>query len=180
MHDYIYEENLETERLVTRKLVYNDFKIWTEFFEDKESVKFLPDYSLPTSESRAINWIERQLKRYENKQFGLQALTEKTTGQFVGMCGLISQEVEGIKELEVGYHLLKQYRGKGYAAEAAKFFRNYAFINELSPSVISIIHTGNIRSQGVAAKNGMSRERQCTWNNIDVYIYRVSNRESLH
>jgi ribosomal-protein-alanine N-acetyltransferase len=179
MVDYVYEDNLETQRLITRKLIPGDFKPWSVFFEDKEAVKFLPDYGLTTSEARATNWIERQIKRYQSKHYGLQALTDKDTGQFVGMCGLILQEVEGVKELEVGYHLFKKHWGKGYASEAAKLFRDYAFKNKLSTSVISIIHVDNVRSQKVAVKNGMILEKQCTWNGIDAVIYRVKSPDQF-
>ena len=41
MGNYIYEDNLQSERLLTRKLNESDILIWEEFFEDSEAVEFL-------------------------------------------------------------------------------------------------------------------------------------------
>jgi ribosomal-protein-alanine N-acetyltransferase len=180
MVNYLYEDKLETERLVTRKLVSDDYKTWSVFFEDKDAVEFIIDSTVTDTAERARHWIERQRSRYENKLFGLQALIDKRSKEFVGMCGLLLQEVEGVKELEIGYHIFKKHWGKGYAPEAAILFKEYAFKNKLSSSVISIIHVNNVRSQSVALKNGMTPEKRCLWNNLDVFIYRTRDTNPLH
>jgi RimJ/RimL family protein N-acetyltransferase len=91
----------------------------------------------------------------------------------VGQCGILAQVVDDIPELEVGYHILPQYWGKGYAPEAAKFFINYAFENNLADSIISVIDVGNIKSQRVAEKNGLYREKQTVQMGDDVFVYRI-------
>jgi RimJ/RimL family protein N-acetyltransferase len=83
------------------------------------------------------------------------------------------QEVDGVNEIEVGYHIFKKYWGLGYAPEAAKLFIDYAFQNELTDSVISIIDIRNIKSQRVAEKNGLKREKQTIWSGLEVHIYRI-------
>jgi RimJ/RimL family protein N-acetyltransferase len=151
-------------------------KIWTEFFEDKEATEFFPP-TKETSEQQASGWIDRLLLRYANKRYGLQALYKKDTHEFVGQCGLLLQEVDGIAELEVGYHILKKYWGNGYAPEAAQLFIDYAFKNNLAESVISIIDTRNVKSQRVADKNGLLREKETVWSGLEVYIYRVKKAD---
>jgi RimJ/RimL family protein N-acetyltransferase len=173
---YKYQDNLETNRLVTRFLTPEDQLIWADFFNDNEAVAFLPTFGLTSNIDRAKHWIERQLYRYNENKFGLQALIDKETKEFIGQCGLIKQEVDGKAEIEVGYHLLKKYWGNGYATEAAKVFMDYAFQNNLTNSIISIIDIRNIRSQRVADKNGLTREKQTKWSEIDVYIYRIDKR----
>jgi ribosomal-protein-alanine N-acetyltransferase len=180
MVNYLYEDQLETERLITRKLVSEDYKTWSVFFEDKDAIEFIIGSDTRENTERAKYWIERQQNRYENKLFGLQALIDRVSGEFIGMCGLLLQEVEGAKELEVGYHILKKHWGNGYATEAARLFKEYAFKNKLGSSVISIIHVNNVRSQSVALKNGMIRERRCSWNNLDVFIYRTTSTPLSH
>jgi RimJ/RimL family protein N-acetyltransferase len=56
--------------------------------------------------------------------------------------------------LEVGYSILSSYQGKGYASEATKKCRDYAFFNNFSSSLISIIHPENTGSKEVAQNNG--------------------------
>lgn len=43
--------------------------------------------------------------------------------------------------------------------------------------VISIIDKGNIKSQRVADKNGLFRNKETTWNNLNVYIYRINKED---
>ena len=170
---YTYNDHLESERLITRFLTTEDMFVWSEFFKDKEAVEYLPTYGMDTIEERAKYWVDKQLNRYKDKKFGLQALIDKKSNDYIGQCGLIQQEVDGQNEIEVGYHVFKKYWGKGYAPEAARVFIDYAFKNNLTDSVISIIHIGNIKSQKVALKNGLKREKQTRWMDMDVFIYRI-------
>lgn len=169
-----YQDKLESERLVTRKLTKNDAAIWADFFSDNEAIEFLP-YNGPISNSeRAVEWVDKQINRYEENTYGLQALINKRTNDFVGQCGLLIQEVDDTKELEVGYHILKKYWGQGYAPEAARLFIDYAFKNNWAESIISIIDKRNLKSKRVAEKNGLEMEKQTTWRNITVEIFRIT------
>ncbi len=177
MGEYIYEEGLESERLKTRFLTESDISLWTPFFEDEEAVEFIPNFGALQSADRSKHWIERQLKRYADRKFGLQLLTDKQNNEVVGQCGLLEQTVDGETKLEVGYHIFKKYWGRGYAPEAAKRFMKYAFDNDLSADVISIIHVDNVKSQRVAQKNGLSKIKQSTWNDLDVFIFQIEKEK---
>lgn len=174
---YHYPDSFSTERLQTRKLVYEDYKTWTRFFEDEATVKFFPNTDAQTNEERSKVWLDKTINRYNNNQYGLHALLEKATGKFIGQCGLMTQEVNDIKEIEIGYHLFPEYRGKGYAMEAAQFFRDWGFNNKASDSIISIIHPENFPSQNVAKRNGMSCEKETLWRNMKVFIFRLNYKQ---
>ena len=103
----------------------------------------------------------------------MQAILNIETNEFIGQCGLLTQEVDDKKELEVGYHVMKKHWGKGFAPEAAKLFIDFAFENNLTKSIISIIHKENIKSQKVALRNGLTKEKETNWKGMDVYIYRI-------
>ncbi len=174
MSAYKYEDGIITDRLYTRFLVSNDHIEWAKFFEDEEAMQYFP--SFVTSNKEPINpWVEKQLLRYKEKRYGLQALINKKTGEFIGQCGLLLQEIDGKQEVEVGYHIFKKYWGQGYAPEAAIAFINYGFENKLAPSVVSIIDVRNIQSQRVAQKNGLKQDKQTKWADLDVFIYRIDN-----
>jgi len=145
--------NLETERLHARLLTKADTDAWMEFLQGEGSRDYI-GFIEPTREACEA-WIDRQLQRYRDDGFGLMALILKNTGELVGQCGLIKQELEGETEIEIGYHILPRFRGKVYATEAAIAFRKYAFENNFAESIISIIHPDNKASQKVAKKNGM-------------------------
>lgn len=171
---YLYDDKLKTERLRTRFLTPDDIAPWAEFFTDEAAIAFFPMAVYSSHEESARHWIERQLTRYEQQRYGMQALIDKQTRAFVGMCGLMTQRIDGTIELEVGYHVLKKYWGKGYAPEAARLFINYAFEKGLSDSIVSIVDVGNVNSQRVAEKIGLVCERKTKYDNLDVNIYRIS------
>lgn len=68
----------------------------------------------------------------------------------------------------------------GYATEAARLFRDYAFEKAGATSVISIIHPENVPSQKVALRNGMQQAasnvlfKDGNWD-----IYRISRLDWL-
>jgi ribosomal-protein-alanine N-acetyltransferase len=178
MTSYKYDDNLQSERLYTQKLTLDHIPVWAEFFESEETTEFLRAHVLETPEKSAEQWIRRQMDRYENSEYGLQALYTREGDRFIGLCGLILQEVDGKKLLEVGYHVLRKYWGMGYAPEAARTFMNYAFVELGKETIVSIIHVDNIKSQKVADKNGLKRDFKTNYKDMDVWIYRMNRIQS--
>ncbi len=174
-----YTDGIETPRLISRFLIPTDATPWTSFFTDPINCTFINiiDPSAPAVE-RAHIMIDFTLKRYQENRLGLQALIEKESGELIGMCGLLTQDVNGIPEVEVGYHLLRKYWGKGYALEAAQAFRDYGFNNNFAPSIVSIIHPLNFLSKKVALRNGMTlTETGASWRDHEVDIFRITRKE---
>ena len=56
---------------------------------------------------------------------------------------------------EIGYHLRKEYRGKGYATEAARACSDFAK-NRGVKHIISYMKSDNLPSRHVAERNGMT------------------------
>ncbi len=152
----------------------DDAREWSAFFSDREAIQFFPASTAESNAERARQWIDKQLNRYAEQKFGLQALIDKETNEFIGQCGLLTQEIDGITETEVGYHIFKKYWGRGFAPEAARMFISYAFQNSLATSVISIIDRRNLRSLRVADKNGLLWEKETSWAGLSVYVYRIN------
>ena len=167
----------ESERLLYRKLLKTDFDIWLDFCRDEYSLQYiwLTESKDPIEKCKV--WFDRVFNRYENHLGGMNVLIEKKNNKFVGQCGLLIHTVDGIKELEIGYSLMHEFRGKGYALEAAKKCKDYAFENNLSNSLISIIHIDNKESEKVAVKNGMKISKTTTYNNSRVNIFRINKSD---
>lgn len=177
MNQYSYKDGLESQRLRTRFLTLDHVPAWAEFFMDPAAVEFLGTHIKETYEESARVWIDRQMNRYKEGLYGLQALHNKDTDEFMGLCGLIMQDVDGKMQLEVGYHILSKHWGKGYAPEAARLFINYAFDELKADTVISIIVAGNTKSERVAQKNGLRQEKRIEWKGYDVNLFRM-NRDN--
>jgi [ribosomal protein S5]-alanine N-acetyltransferase len=171
-----YPIRLETRRLYTRPLDLEDQFGWKRFFESAAAIRYFPP-STDQPLDRSRQWMEKQLERYQDGKFGLMALMHRESGAWIGQCGLLAQHVDGADELEVGYHIFPDYWRQGYASEAAQAFRDWGFEQDLAPSIISIIHRENIGSQGVALRNGMTREKPAEFRGMDVYVYRIARHE---
>ncbi len=87
------------------------------------------------------------------------------------------QDIEGAIELEIGYSILPKFWHRGYASEAAKKCRDFAFENNFADSLISIIHIDNLGSQKVAKNNGMTASSQSEYKGMPVDIYRINKDE---
>lgn len=166
-------ENQETERLAFRQLKESDFEEWLPFYQNPKSTQFWE--GLPNDPVVACReQFNRIFERYENDLGGMNALILKESGALVGICGLLVQTVDNIKELEIGYSVLPQFWLQGYAFEAAQKCKGFAFDNNFSASLISIIHVDNMPSQKVAEKNSMFLDKTTIYKNNPVHIFRVN------
>lgn len=165
-------ENQETVRLIFRNIQASDVDEWMNFFTDPKTYLYWPE-GRGTPKEECKKFYDKQFYRYENELGGMNALIEKSSGALVGHAGLLVQEVDEKEELEVAYSLLPGYWNKGYAIEAARKCKLFAFENNFAESLISIISLPNIPSQKVAIKNSMTIEKQTVYKNIPVYIFRV-------
>ncbi len=148
---------LETERLYLRKMEDADFPDLCRMLQDPQ---VMYAYEHAFGEEEAWEWLRKQQKRYREDGFGLWAVTEKKSGRMIGQCGLTVQECNGRRMVEVGYLFLKAYWHQGYAREAARACRDYAFSCLQVKEVCSMIRDTNLPSQKVAIANGMKvRER---------------------
>ena len=143
---------LETERLYLRELQYSDMDSLSKILRDEETMYA---YNGAFSEKETSEWLERQLARYKKYGFGLWAVILKESDEMIGQCGLTMQRWKDRELLEVGYLFNKEYWHKGYAAEAAKACRKYAFETLGANEVCSIIRDTNIPSRKVAERSGM-------------------------
>lgn len=144
---------LETPRLTLRRLEETDLDALAAILRDPE-VMYAYEHGFDPEEVR--QWLDRQLELYARYGFGLWAVIEKASGEFIGQCGVTMQDWNGREVPEIGYHLRRDKWHQGFAAEAAAACRDYAFRTLGFPEVYSIIRESNLPSQRVALRNGMS------------------------
>ena len=164
----------ETERLSFRPLVVSDIELWTAFYNDNPSERFVGGDKLgSTPVEKATTWIMKQIERQRNNEFGQLAVIEKESGSLIGLGGIIYRDMDDAEEFEVTYSLLPTCWGKGYATELAVHFKNFAFKYIDSPSVISMIHKENEPSMNVARKNGMVLSSETSFLDMPINVFRV-------
>ncbi len=162
----------ETQRLFFRKLASSDFKAWLPFHQDKKTSEFWSGLP-PIPQIACEQDFERTFYRYENNLGGKQAVLLKSTNELIGLSGLLIQQVDGQRELEIAYSTLPKHWGNGYATEAATKCKKFASENGLAESLISIIQVDNIPSQNLALRMGMFLDKTTVYSDNQVHIYRV-------
>lgn len=166
----------ETDRILFRKINLSDFNDWLDFHKDPTStLHWISDFESPEVECE--NWYKNQFSRYENDRGGMNAIVEKETGKLIGHCGLLVQTVDQVTELEIAYSLISRFRNKGLATEAARKCLDFAFENDWSQSLISIISRTNGPSENVARKNGMYLDKKTMYKGNEVNIFRIDKSE---
>jgi RimJ/RimL family protein N-acetyltransferase len=145
-----------TPRLAFREITSDDLDDMAALLGDPQVMRYYPS---PKSREEALAWITWNQRLYREYSVGLWLLTLRSTGAFVGDCGLTPQQVDGVTDLEVGYHVRVALQGRGLATEAATaccaYARNVLGVDRL----IAIIDPRNRPSQRVAEKLGLALER---------------------
>lgn len=142
---------LETERLVLRAPRAEDFEAWAGFAGDEETMRHLGGV-----QARAIAWrgICTMTGAWEIRGFSMFSVVEKATGRWVGRLG--PWEPEGWPGTEVGWGLIREVWGRGYATEGATAAIDWAFDALGWDEVIHTIEPANTASQAVARRLGSS------------------------
>ena len=154
---------LETERLLLRKPVPADAEGVRRYSSDPEVMRFIGS-SAPESVVEPDEVVARWLARWEANGFGQLVVVSREDGTFVGRSGLLVWDRESWTqstmrdaaqpEIELGWTLLREHWGKGYATEAAVAARAWAFGTVGVERLISIINPLNVRSVHVAERLG--------------------------
>lgn len=114
----------ETERLQMRQMTSDDVTSLLTVFGDAEAMRFYP---APFDGQQMQEWVDWNQRNYTNYGYGLWALILRATGELVGDCGLVNQQVEDSLEIEIGYHVRRDLWRQGLATEAAIACRDYGF-----------------------------------------------------
>lgn len=167
---------LNSDRIYLQEISQDDYKALSKILQDEE---VMYAYNGAFSDEETQNWLDNQLKRYNELGFGLWAVILKETGEMIGQCGLTIQDCKEQKVLEIGYLFQKKFWHKGYATEAAKICKEYAFKVLEAESVYCIIRDTNIASQNVALRLGMKKIDSFTkhYRGIEMphYLYQLKN-----
>jgi [ribosomal protein S5]-alanine N-acetyltransferase len=142
---------------VLRELVPGDVDALHDVLGDPHTMRFYPH---PFTRDETSRWIERNRERYQRDGFGLWGLILRDSGELIGNCGLTIQRVDGVDEVEVGYHVNRRYWRRGLATEAALACRDHAFGPLGLERLIAIILPENEPSQGIARNLGLAVEKE--------------------
>lgn len=143
---------IESERLVFRKIEDGDFDMIAKIMRD-EGVKKVWEHDFSDDDVR--EWIYKRKKGYETNGIDYLLVILKDSKEVVGQIGLLKENINGEEVWGIGYILLSEYYGNGYATEGTKAMADYAFKTLNVDKIICDIRPMNQASIAVAKRIGM-------------------------
>ncbi len=140
---------LETERLILRPTALEDFEPWTAFMADAGAARFIGG---PQPRSAAWRGLCSMAGAWSLYGYAMFSVIEKASGRWVGRLG--PWKPDSWPGTEVGWGLVREVWGKGYATEGATAAIDWAFDHLGWTDVIHCIDPENAPSQAVARRLG--------------------------
>lgn len=114
---------IETDRLILRWLSTDDAAFLLELMTDPSWLQFIGNQSVKTIEDARSKIVNTYLEMYQRLGFGLYLTELKASGVPIGICGLIKRDA--LEDVDLGFAFLPNFRGQGYAHEAASATMRY-------------------------------------------------------
>ena len=173
--------DLETERLLLRRVDNNDYKEVLALRSNPETMKYIPR-PLLKNEEEAFARIAMIENKIINKEGINWAITIKDDPRLIGIIGHYRIQLENYRA-EIGYMILPEFNGQGIVTEAVKEVVKYGFDIMKLHSIEAVIDPDNIASAKVLEKNGFVKEAHFKENEFheghfyDSVIYSILNKK---
>lgn len=150
---------LETERLVLRTWEDQDLKDILAMNQDPKVMQYFPSLQDLEATKCLMNKVEQHFAEYG---YSLYAAIRKDTEEFIGFIGLFKTQFKAhfTPATEIGWRLLSEQWGKGFAVEGAKAVLKYAFEELKLPEIVSFTSQKNKRSIRLMQKIGLERDEK--------------------
>ena len=146
---------LSTERLGLREWKDIDIDPFAIMNKDEDVMKYFPK-TLTYSET--LEMVKRIKSHFDKYNFGLYAIEEKASKQFIGFTGFSIPQFDAFFTpcVEIGWRFKKEFWGRGFATEAANACLKYGFETLSFDKIVSFTSVLNINSEKVMKRIGMT------------------------
>jgi RimJ/RimL family protein N-acetyltransferase len=150
---------IETKHLILRRWRESDVAPNTAMLSDPESGRFITSDGKPVLDE-FFGWRNAAIMagHWALHGFGLFVVEEKSSGKFVGRVG--PWLPRGWPGFEVGWGIAREFRGRGYALEAAQASIGWSFAMFEIDQIIHCIDQENAASQAIARRLGAQKSRE--------------------
>ena len=152
---------LETDRLFITELTIADAPFIFELTNTPDWLQFIGDRGIKNITDAENYIINGPMTSYSTFGHGLYLLTLKDTAAAIGICGIIKRD--GLEDKDIGFALLPQYTGNGYAFEAASVILQQAKDVLNIQRIVAITLPSNIRSISLLTKLGLVFEKMISF-----------------
>lgn len=146
----------ETPRLVVRRLTVEDAPFIVALLNDPAFLANIGDKNVRTLDD-AVEYIRAvPLASYATHGFGHYLVELKSDHRAIGICSLVARA--WLADVDLGFAYLPDFRGHGYAAEAAAAVMEYARAALGFTRLVAIVSPGNRASIALLEKLGFRLE----------------------
>jgi len=161
---------LETPRLLIRDWRLEDADEAFKIYGDPDVMRYVGTGESHKSVDQTRERLAKVIERDRGQALGFWA-AETLEGTLVG--GALLNTLPDGSDVEVGYHLGKQWWGKGYATELAQALVKYGFETVGLTKIVGVTYPENIASQRVLEKAGLVHKRQSLYGEIPVEFFEL-------
>jgi [ribosomal protein S5]-alanine N-acetyltransferase len=173
---------LETERLLLRKMRLDDAEAMFAYASDPEVTRYVIWETHRTIQD-SEDFLRSAIDGYERGDFGGWGVVLKDSGEFVGTCGIDGGYAPEHARAEIGYVLSREHWGQGLMPEAVRAVFAFGFevlsLNRIQARCIA----ENVASARVMEKAGMTYEGTLRESEFikgayrDIKLYSILRRE---
>ena len=165
---------IETERLNMGAITVDDAEIMLAIWNDPAFIANVNDRGIRTIDEAREAVAAGAAKMFDDYGYGPFWLSLKSDGTMIGICGLFKRD--NLDHPDIGFAVLPEWVGKGYAGEAAVAVVAHARTELGLPALSAIVSPSNAASIGLIKKLGMSFERMVTMPGDDepIELYNMS------
>jgi ribosomal-protein-alanine N-acetyltransferase len=157
----------ETERLIIRPYTADDLDNFFRLNGDEEVMRYIRPAQ---TKEQSREFLHKIISAYaERPGTGRWAMHCKEDNRFTGSFAIIP--VENATILQLGYALVKEDWGKGFASESVRGGLRYAFGQLGLAEIAGITYPENIASQKVLLKNGFVLEKTFIEEDRQMHLY---------
>ena len=168
--------HLLTPRLELRPVEIGNVELAHELWTDPHVRHFLFDERvIALEEARSI--VEQSLRSFEERGYGIWLVFSRETAKLIGFAGLL-QSTDESPNLIYGVH--PDFRGTGFATEAAKAVLDFAFDALGLNSVKADVDEPNVTSVRILEKLGMRQIRRAIVAGRPLLYYEQHRNEHHH
>lgn len=153
--------NFQSERLIIREFTEEDYQSFSEVFSNPEIMKYAyMDRITNESDMREyFNTVINESQKNEKRNEYELAVLSKNEDKFIGVAVIIvGYQLNRVKHAEIGYFLLPEHWGKGYATEIAEKLTEVCFDELKMHKVVASCNSNNSSSENIMKKVGMKKE----------------------
>ncbi len=171
-------QTIETPRMVLERLRLAHLDELSRLLRDPRVAATGWPGGRPPTEREVLISLEDKERHWERHGFGMWLMRDRETGEMVGRGGLQwTTYVRDLDEVEVGWSVVPELWGRGFATELAHASREAAFGPLGFEEIVAFTLPDNVASRRVMEKTGFSYERELLHVGVPHVLYRLRRPE---